>query len=51
MLPEEKKLMLSGLLVLIGSLLAGLAVVRFTGDPLLGVLVFGAAIGLFGGIL
>ena len=39
------------LLTLVGSINAGWAAYIFTGDPVIGVLVFGAAIGLVGALL
>ncbi len=42
---------LSYLLVTMGSVNAGLAMYLFTGDPIIGVLIFSAAIGLVGSVL
>lgn len=48
---EIGRILLNGLLVLSGSLSAGFAVFHLTGDPLIGALVFGAAIGLVGAVV
>ncbi len=48
---EIIKITLNYLLVVIGSVSAGMAAYQLTGDPITGVLVFGAAIGLVGAII
>ncbi len=48
---EIIKITLNYLLVMIGSVSAGLAAYRLTGDPTTGLLVFGVAIGLVGAII
>jgi hypothetical protein len=45
------KIALDYLLVMVGSVSAGMAAYQFTGEPIIGVLIFGAAVGLVGAIV
>ncbi len=48
---EVIKITLNYLLVMVGSVSAGLAAHQFTGEPLIGLLTFGAAVGLVGAVV
>lgn len=48
---EVTMITLNYLLVVAGSVCAGLATYQLTGEPVTGVLVFGAAVGLVGAIV
>ena len=45
------RITLNYLLVLIGSVSAGWAAYKFTGDPIIGTLIFSATVGLVGALL
>ncbi len=47
---EIQKIVINGLLVMVGSVSAGMAAYQITGEPITGVLIFGAAIGLVGAV-
>lgn len=51
MMSEIVKITLNYLLVMVGSVSAGLAAYQFTGEPIIGVLTFGAALGLVGAVV
>ena len=51
MRPEIVRIILNYLLVMVGSVSAGFAAYLFTGDPLIGTLTFGAAVGLVGAVV
>ncbi len=48
---EIGKILLNSLLVLFGSVSAGMATYHVTGDPIVGIFTFGAAIGLVGAMV
>ena len=48
---EIQKIVINGVLVVIGSVSAGMAAYQFTGDPVMGFLTFSAAIGLVGAVV
>ena len=51
MTPETLRTTLNYLLVMVGSVSAGMAAYQFTGEPIIGVLTFGAAVGLVGAVV